>query len=225
MGLRSSLRKIVLATLFCAPAALGLAWVGCATADEEVDAVPKRAPRDSAAGDETTIGDETGMIFPGDDGGGPLCPGKTSTPNACTAPTDLGTLTVPGTKTVAEGIAATAGDLWYKVTFGDLTNLAAHPSIVLTSSDPNIVMEVNKSCAGESVTCGSESEVGVARNIKSYEVKYAWDGGFAEDADPSGEAGVFKPIQVGEGGVVYVHVFRLTTGPKTGCDFKLDIRN
>lgn len=223
MRLPSSLRASAVAVLFLAPAMFGLAWVGCATADEEVDAVPKRPPRDSTPGDESSIGDETGITPGTDSAPKPLCTGKTSTPNACTAPVDLGTLTVPGTKSVAEGIAETAGDLWYKVTFGDLGNLAAHPSIVLTSTDPSIVMEVNKSCAGESVACADE--VGVARNVTAYEAKYDWDAEAPDGLDPSGEAGVFKPIQVGDGGAVYIHVFRLPAGPKKGCDFKLEISN
>lgn len=223
--MQRSLRGNVLAVLLALPVSFGLVWIGCATADEEVDAAPKRAPRDSAVQldeDGNPIVEGDGMIFPTDDGGMPLCPGKTETPNTCSAATDLGSLTVGAMKDVSGGIALTAGDLWYKVTFTELTKLTAHPSIKLTSADPNIIMEVTKSCAGELVSC--QDEVGVARNIKDYEVTYMWDAGGPEEPDPTGEAGVFKPIEVGDGGAVWIHVFRLI-GEKKGCDFKLQIAN
>lgn len=219
------MRERLLAVLLSIPAAFGLVWLGCAAADEEVDATPKRPPRDSSV-EEVIIDEETGLPIdtggPPTDGSKPLCTGKTATPNACTTATDLGTLTVGGSKMIDEGIAEAAGDVWYKVTFGELTNLAAHPSVKLTSTDPNIVMEVNKSCAGESVSCADEA--GVARNVKDYEVKYEWETG-TDPLEPGADGGMFKPIDVGDGGAVYIHVFRLTSGPKTACDFKLAISN
>jgi hypothetical protein len=231
--MQRSLRGNVLAVLLTLPAAFGLVWLGCATADEEVDATPKRAPRDSGVlvdEDGNIIvpdgSDGDGMIFPTDDSGGPLCPGKTATPNSCAAPTDVGTISAGGMKTIEESIAATAGDLWYKVTFGDLEKTTAHPSIKLVATDKNIVMEVNKSCAGEGVPCMDMA--GTARNITHYEVTYSWDAEVpAADAaeDETGDSGKFKPIEVGDGGVVYVHVYRNTTGAKTGCSFKLEITN
>jgi hypothetical protein len=217
MALRSS---AVWWSLVIAPAMFGGAWVGCATADTEVDVAPKRPPRDSSA-DETSTGDEV-SIDP--DGGGPLCPGKTATPNSCAAATDLGTINAGAVKNVEDGIAAVAGDIWYKVTFADLEKLTAHPRIVLSSADANIFLEVNKTCAGELATCGEEGST--ATKVKDYEVRYTWDGGMPEDKTEVGpEAGVFKPIQVGEMGTVYIRVYRGSDGAKTGCNFKLDITN
>src|SRR5205085_12656051 len=110
------MRPHLLAVLITIPAAFGIVWLGCATADEEVDATPKRAPRDSSA-DEVLIDDETGLpVDGGGDGSKALCPGATAPSNMCTTATDLGTLTAGGTKNVSESIAETAADLWYKVT-------------------------------------------------------------------------------------------------------------
>ena len=220
MQLRSA---AVLTCLLVAPAAFGLAWTGCATAGSEVDAVPKRAPRDSANDETTIIDDDGGVIVPGD--GGELCT-KATTMNTCATAIESGAVGVGGTKTMNEGIGST-GDLWYKVQFDELTKLTAHPRIVLTSTDPNIVMEVVKTCAGEVEMCGDEDAM--ARNIKEYENKYTWDGGVINDGavDEAGggaEAGLFVPISVGTAGAVYVHVFR-APGAKTSCDFKLEITN
>src|SRR5688572_11633723 len=115
MGLRSI---AVWMSLVVAPAMLGAAWAGCATADTEVDAIPKRPPgSDSSSSGESSIDEEVGI---NPDGGGPLCPGKTATPNSCAAAVDLGTINAGAVKNVEDGIAAVAGDIWYKVTFGDL---------------------------------------------------------------------------------------------------------
>lgn len=214
MGLRSVSWMM---SLLVAPAALGLAWLGCATAGSDVDAVPKRPPKEDTG--STSVDD---AIVTDPDGGGPLCTNPTATSNSCATATDLGSIAGGGTKTVDEGIAAVAGDLWYKVTFGDLEKLTAHPRVVLTASDPNIFMEVNKTCAGELAACGEEGST--ATKVKDYEVRYTWDAEVAPEAGGP-EAGVFKPIQVGEGGSVYIHVFRAPEAAKTGCTFKLEITN
>ncbi len=210
-------RTAVMLSLIVAPAALGLAWLGCATAGEDVDAAPKRPPKA-----DTGIGSTDETSTPNPDGGGALCTNPTAASNSCATATDLGTLNAGGTKTLDEGIAEVAGDLWYKVTFADLEKVAAHPRVLLTSPDANVFMEVNKTCAGELAACGEEGTT--ATKVKDYEVRYAWDAGVAPEAGGP-EAGVFKPIQVGEGGSVYIHVFRAPDGPKTGCTFKLEITN
>ena len=86
--------------------------------------------------------------------------------------------------------------------------------------DPAIVLEITKSCSGDTVSCGDEDAF--ATRIKEYEVVYradpSADGGYAAGDD------AFLPIIVGDSGTVYIRVFR-TTGMPTACNFQLDLSN
>lgn len=207
------------------PGALGAAWLGCAGGDEDIEGVPKRKlpPDVSVNTDDTGGGDDT---TPSGDGGGgdtskpPLCTGEVGTPNACATAIDLETLAVGATKSVSNGLPVSGGDLWYKVKFDTLDNTAAHPHVTLTSTDPAIVLEVVKSCAGETLGCGDEDAFAV--RIKDFEGAYRAD----PDAEGPYESGTdaFIPMTVGDNGTVYVRVYR-TTGAPSACDFKLDLSN
>lgn len=229
-------RSTIIAAMCALPCVLGLAWAGCATAGD-VDDVPPKPIRDSGVGggDGSNDGGGSGDGGGGDGGGGDgsVC-GPTSTPNACTSATDVGTVSLAGKSTASGAVPLTGGDLWYKITFDGLGDLAAHPKIVLTSADDAIAFEVVRSCAGERVSCGDEG--GEASGVREYEVAYrpaaGDDAGPGPDPDASGdavseagvEAGVFAPIPVGDKGTVYLRVYRKAGAPKA-CAFELQISN
>lgn len=206
---------------------LGLGWLGCATADNEVDAVPKKKPDGGA---------DTGGS--GDGGGGgsdtapaPLC-GETGTPNACAAAVDLGTLALGAKKTIADAVPAAGGELWFKVKFGDLENLKAHPRVRLTTVDPSITVTVVRSCAGEPFACGGGDASSSARLV-DFEIAYALvdplaDAGDGEGGplgpDPASPADAFVPLSSRVPETVYFKVTRNAAKP-VGCDFTVDLSN
>ncbi len=224
--------RSLFAAMCAIPCVLGLAWAGCATA-ESVDGSPTKPLRDSGTGGDSASGDAGDGGGGGDSGdGGVLC-GETSTPNACATAIDLGTVNLGGKNTASGGVPVSGGDVWYKITFDGLADLAAHPKIVLTSDDEALAFEVVRSCAGERIMCAGGDE---ATKIKEFEVAYrpttGDDAGPGPDPDASGDAiteagtpaGVFVPITVGDKGTVYVRVYRSTGVPKA-CDFDLDVSN
>jgi len=220
-------RAGVLLAMMAVPSTLGLAWLGCAAGDDEVEGQPKRN-----TGDTSGLLDET-TTPPGDGGGGGdgapgdgakpfACTGDVGTPNSCAAAIDLGTIAVGAKKNTADSLPLTGGDRWFKVKFETLENTAAHPRIKITSSDAALVLEVTKSCSGDTVACGDEDAFAV--RIKDYEVVYRADP--SADAEPGSDAtaDAFLPIVVGDGGTVYIRVFR-TSGMPSGCNFQLDVSN
>jgi len=222
MGPVIRIRVGVFVAVMALPCALGAAWLGCAAGDEQVEGAPKRKlPPDTGISTEDTGGGG------GDTGGGgtdtakpPLCTGEVGTPNECASATDLGTIAVGATQTVTNALPEKGGDLWFKLQFETLDNTSAHPHLVLTSTDAAIVLEVVKTCSGDTLGCGDEDAF--ATRIKDFEAVYRAD----PDADGTYTAGTdaFVPMTVGESGTVYVRVYR-TTGTPSACDFKLDISN
>jgi hypothetical protein len=218
------IRAAVFVAIMALPCALGMSWLGCAAGDEEVDGTPKRKPGvdtgGGGGGDDTGNGGGTDGGPGVDTGPRPLCPGEVGTPNACATATDLGSIAVGASKNIADAVPDKGGDLWFKVKFDTLENTAAHPRITLTGTDPGIVLEIVKSCAGETLGCGDEDAFAV--RIKDFEAVYradpAADGGYEAGSD------AFIPMTVGDGGTVYIRVYR-TSGTPSGCDFKLDISN
>lgn len=214
------------------PTMLAAGWIGCATADEEVDAVPKK-PRDGSV-DDTGGGDE-------DSGGGtetsapdtmppPIC-GETGVPNSCSAAVDLGLLTPGDKKTVTNSVPIAGGDMWFKVTFTGLDDLTVHPHIKLTAKDTGIYLNVVKTCTGESFSCGDDPDAGgvsssTSQQLRDFEVSYALtgvDGGPGPDPD-SGAEDAFVPISSFFPSTVYFKVTRTAT-KATSCDFTVDLSN
>lgn len=210
------------------PAVVGLAWFGCATADEEVDAKPKKIPDASdydtggGGGEDSDLPTGDAPIFPPEDTG-PYC-GETSTPNKCGSANDLGDIAVGATKTITGGVPLAGGEVWYSVKFTGLDDLKAHPHIKI-SGDKGLFLAMEGSCGGSSLPCGAEG--GLTTSLKELEVSYAAtdsDGG-APDPDSTSGTGTsnFQPIKIGESGAVKFRVFR--TGTATGCDFSIAISN
>ncbi|MBI2392281.1 MAG: hypothetical protein HYV09_22020 [Deltaproteobacteria bacterium] len=208
------------------PGVIAVAWFGCATADEEVDANPKKMPDaaayDTGGGGGDSLGGDA-PIFPTEDAG-PYC-GETSTPNSCASATDLGSIAVGSTKKVTGGLPLAGGDVWYTVKFTGLDDLKAHPRIKI-SGDKGLFLAMEGKCSGGALKCGGDG--GTATSVKDLEVSYVMtadpDGGVPDPDSSAEEAGTnFKPITIGESGTVKFRVFR--TGTATGCDFTIDLSN
>jgi hypothetical protein len=217
--------------IFSLPLAIGIAWIGCATASEDPGATtnPGGGKKDGGTGD-VAVDEDGNPIFDADDATpedtGLMCPGVTAS-NSCATAIEIATLAVGG-KTVVNGAIDGAGERWYKVTFTGTDDRAAHPHVKLTSTDPGIAIELVKSCGGTNLSCGDEDAA--AKGVIDFEIAWRAD----PDADPAGpdpdaagdpdatpDANI--PIVVGDMGVMYMRVYRKVGG--TSCDYKIDVSN
>lgn len=217
------------------PTVLAAGWIGCATADEEVDAVPKKT-RDGSVDDTGGGGDDSGggsETAAPDTAPPPVC-GETGVPNSCAAAVDLGLITPGDKKSVTNSVPIAGGDMWFKVTFTGLSDLTAHPHIKLTAKDTGIYLNVVKTCTGEAFSCGDPPDAGgvassTSQQLRDFEVSYALtdpdagDGGTGPDPD-SGAEDAFVPISSFVPGTVYFKVTR-TASKATSCDFTVDVSN
>jgi hypothetical protein len=151
-------------------------------------------------------------------------------PTTCTSPIDVGTIALGKSSTASATLGPNANDAWFKITFGQLDDVNAHPHVVLGgASASSLLLEVSKNCTGARLSCGEEDAP--AATVTEFEAKYLQGAGDAggdtgEDADPTmTEAGVFVPITFGAGGVVYVRVFRKTGAPGPCAPFQLTVTN
>ncbi len=213
--------------IVCALASvLGIGWLGCATGDEQVEAVPQKGSDGGASGSDTG--------GPGGDSGGssdtapPLC-GEVGVPNGCATAIDLGTIPLGGAKAASNALPLVGGELWFKVTFEKLEQLAAHPRIRLTAKDPGLSVTVVRTCAGETFSCGGGDASSSAR-LREFEVSYALvdptadaGEGDALGPDPTNVEDAFVPVSKFVPSPVYFKVAR--NGGATGCDFTVDLSN
>jgi hypothetical protein len=157
----------------------------------------------------------------------PAC-GDASPANTCAAPVDLGTIALGDSKTVDVTIDPKSDALWFKITFDKLDALSAHPHVTLDATAASVLqLQIAKSCAGEPIFCGDEDAA--STSVAEFESSYSPEAGADPDAtgDDSGasDAGVFAPITLGPGGVVYVHVFRKAGAPGPCAPMTLKVSN
>lgn len=217
--------------IFSLPLAIGLAWIGCATASDDLAVPPGTGgKKDSGPGGDAVVDEDGNPIFDADESGvedmGLACPGVTPA-NSCATAIEIATLAVGG-KTVVNGAIANKGERWYKVTFTGIDSKTAHPHLKVTSTDPGIVVELVKSCGGTNLSCGNEDAA--AKDIVDYEIAYLADPDAdpagpdpTADGDPDASGDTNVPITVGDMGVTYMRVYRKAEG--TSCDYKIDVSN
>jgi len=214
--------SVAIMALCAVPCVLGLAWLGCATANDEVETVPK-GTRDSGVdpSGDSGGGTDTDITKPDTAPPPPLC-AETGVPNGCAAAVDLGTLAPGDKKSASNAVPPAGGEFWFKVTFSKLDDLTAHPHIKLTAKDTGIAASVLKTCGGESFSCGDEDAM-PSTALKDFEVSYRLIDPSA-DAGPDPTADAFVPISEIIPATVYIKVTR-SAGTPTSCDFTIDVSN
>jgi hypothetical protein len=216
--------------IFTLPLAVGLAWIGCATASDDPGATPVGGGKKDSGASEVQVDEDGNPIFDADDAApedmGLQCPGVAA-PNSCATAIEIATLAVGG-KTVVSGAIEAKGERWYKVAFTGIDDKTAHPHVKLSSTDPGVVIELVKSCGGENLSCGSEDAA--AKDLVDFEMSYVTDPDAdpagpdpSKDGDPDASGDTNVPITVGEMGVTYMRVYR--KGEATSCDYKIDVSN
>src|SRR5581483_3602344 len=131
----------------------------------------------------------------------------------CSAPTQLGTLSVGGTTSVS-GNSVPAGDSdWFEITLTGNTNTAYHPKVSFASNPAGYVFDVYSNCANGTQGCG---EGGVSTSRTIWEVFYS-------NGSPSGAT--WAPIRaVGNNGLLFIRVYR-PGGTASCASFVLTISN
>ena len=213
--------------LRCLLVACACVALGCATAgtDPEAEFTGDGGHKDSSFGDgsggDTPEGDgrEGGPIF---DAGG-LC-GDLGAPNTCETVNDLGTMAL-GDKKSTKGNVNASGEVWYKVKFASLDDLAAHPHVTISTTATSIAFhfEIVNGCTSKvDLACGAGEDASSA-DVTEFEDKWATDPA-ADGGIPDGDAII--PLSVGADGTVFIRVFRIGPTPIPACDgFDLEISN
>lgn len=201
-------------------------FFACATGDVTEDD-PVNVT-DSGTGNDGAVKD-TGKD--GGEAGSGACTGAAPA-NTCAAPIDVGTVAVGKTETRDLTLAPANRDLWFKITFGGLGDRAAHPHVKLAADAAAFLqMEIVKGCAaGQQLNCGAEDAMSAVTT--EFESSYAAGAGVGPDdaGDPTddadlSEAGVFTPLPLGPGGVLYVRVFRKLGAPGPCAPLTLTVSN
>jgi hypothetical protein len=218
--------RLTRAALVVAGALAAYAFVACATGDSN-------EPAPTPTSDGAVVHDTGSHDAGAKDGGGDAAPAcnDAAAPTTCTSPIDVGKIGLGKSSTVDATLAPNSNDAWFKITFDKLDDVSAHPHVVLGGATASaLLLEVSKNCTGARLSCGEEDAT-PASTVTEFEAKYlpgAGDGGadVGDDSDPATiEAGVFAPIELGAGGVIYVRVFRKAGAPGPCAPFQLAVTN